>query len=110
MSIQNAPLPLEEVCARNEDGSSVPFKDISGERLPGISKWAGNVGGEYATPVKFLIRTASSSSRSMLTTVQSFRQVRHFSILNVDEYALVNGRFGLRATDGYRLQYGHGTC
>jgi iron complex outermembrane receptor protein len=36
----NAPVPLEEV------GGAQAFKDISGGRLPGISKWSGSVGGE----------------------------------------------------------------
>jgi iron complex outermembrane receptor protein len=101
VSFKNAPLPLEEVGARNDDGSSVPFKDISGQRLPGISKWAGNVGGEYALPVKFFDR----DSKFFIAVDGYYRSEFSSSptpsqFLNIDEYAIVNGRFGLRATDG----------
>lgn len=104
VTFKNAPLPLEEVGARNEDGSSVPFKDISGERLPGISKWAGNVGGEYATPVKFF----NQKSKLFIALDAYYRSEFSSSptpslFLNIDEYALVNGRFGVRATDGLSL-------
>jgi iron complex outermembrane receptor protein len=43
----NAPLPLEET------GSPVSFKDVSGSTLPGVSKWAGSLGGEYTKSAKF---------------------------------------------------------
>ena len=45
----NAPLPLEETGA-TENGVQVAFKDISGGELPGISKWAGSLGGEFTYP------------------------------------------------------------
>src|SRR5690606_20257630 len=101
VTFTNAPLPLEEVGARNEDGSSVPFKDVSGQRLPGISKWAGNIGGEFSTPVKFF-RQDSKFFIALDTYYRSeFSSSATPSLyLNIDEYALVNGRFGIRATDG----------
>jgi iron complex outermembrane receptor protein len=40
VSFVNAPVPLEET------GAPDAFKDISGGKLPGISKWAGSFGGE----------------------------------------------------------------
>jgi iron complex outermembrane recepter protein len=43
VSFTNAPVPLEEV------GGEQAFKDISGGRLPGISRWAGSFGGELST-------------------------------------------------------------
>lgn len=100
----NAPLPLEEVGARNDDGTSVPFKDISGEQLPGISKWAGNVGGEFSTPVKFF----KQDSKFFISVDSYYRSEFSSSatpsrFLNIHGYALVNGRFGFRATNGLSL-------
>src|ERR1044072_6030514 len=43
VSFPNAPVPLEET------GASSAFKDISGGNLPGISKWAGSLGGELTS-------------------------------------------------------------
>src|SRR5690606_28801972 len=40
VAFANAPVPLEEV------GGAQAFKDVSGGRLPGISKWAGSLGAE----------------------------------------------------------------
>ena len=104
VSFKNAPLPLEEVGSRNDDGSSVPFKDISGQRLPGISKWAGNVGGEFSIPVEFF----KQNSKFFIALDGYYRSEFSSSatpslFLNIDEYALVNGRFGVRATDGLSL-------
>jgi iron complex outermembrane receptor protein len=31
----------------------VSFKDVSGSTLPGVSKWAGSLGGEYTKSAKF---------------------------------------------------------
>jgi iron complex outermembrane receptor protein len=94
----NAPLPLEET------GASISFKDISGGRLPGISKWSGNVGFELSRGGRFLekdgrffvafdtyFRTGFSSSPSPS------------KYLNVDGYSLVNGRLGFRATEGLSI-------
>src|SRR5690606_40864542 len=43
-TFSNAPLPLEETGLRDDEGNSVYSKDISGERLPGISKWSASLG------------------------------------------------------------------
>ncbi len=96
----NAPLPLEET-GLTENGVQKAFKDISGGALPGISKWAASLGGEFVTPVQvwnnngnFFIafdgyyRSDFSSSPSPST------------VLNIDGYALLNGRLGFRATKG----------
>ena len=104
VSFKNAPLPLEEVGSRNDNGSSIPFKDISGERLPGISKWAGNVGGEFSIPVEFF----KQDTRFFIALDGYYRSEFSSSatpslFLNIDEYALVNGRFGVRATEGLSL-------
>lgn len=94
VSFTNAPVPLEEV-----GGES--FKDISGGRLPGVSKWAGSLGGELVNDGKLMgwkgefffaaegfFRTEFSSSPSPS------------AFLNIDGYGLVNARVGFRASDG----------
>ncbi|HEX9955996.1 MAG TPA: TonB-dependent receptor, partial [Fibrella sp.] len=48
VSFKNAPVPLEET------GAESAFKDISGGVLPGISKWAGTLGGEVSGAGKLL--------------------------------------------------------
>jgi iron complex outermembrane receptor protein len=91
----NAPVPLEEV------GGSAAFKDISGGRLPGVSKWSGSAGGEavakgtllglkgnYFVGVDVFYRSEFSSSPSPS------------EYLNIDGYSLTNGRLGFRASNG----------
>ncbi|WP_256011468.1 TonB-dependent receptor [Desertivirga xinjiangensis] len=91
----NAPLPLEET------GLSPSFKDISGGRLPGISKWAGSFGGEFSTPAKFFRREAKfftaidGAYRSEFSSSPS-----PSAYLNIDGYTLVNGRLGYRSVAG----------
>ncbi|PZR26087.1 MAG: TonB-dependent receptor [Citrobacter freundii] len=91
----NAPLPLEET------GASVSFKDISGSELPGISKWAGSLGGEFSTPSAFLGNASrffialDGFSRSSFSSSAS-----PSAYLNVAGYALFNGRIGFKATQG----------
>ena len=95
VSFKNAPVPLEET------GSAQAFKDISGGRLPGISKWSGAVGSEYATAAKFLKEEGhffvalDSYFRSGFSSSPS--PSKH---LNVEGYALFNGRFGFRVQNG----------
>ena len=91
----NAPVPLEEV------GGTVAFKDISGGRLPGISKWSGSIGGEvvvkgtfvglkgnYFLGVDEFLRSEFSSSPSPS------------EYLNIGGYGLTNARLGFRASNG----------
>jgi iron complex outermembrane recepter protein len=91
----NAPLPLEET------GSSVSFKDVSGSELPGVSKWAGSLSGEYTNSAKlfgnlgkFFI-AVDSYARSKFSSSPSASKY-----LIVDGYAIFNGRFGFRAAEG----------
>lgn len=96
----NAPLPLEET-GQTIGGVQVAFKDISGGILPGISKWAGSLGGEFSTPVAFLGKPGK-----FFTAIESFYRSSFSSspspsaYLNIDGYTLVNGRLGFRATNG----------
>jgi len=96
----NAPLPLEET-GLTVDGVQVAFKDISGGDLPGISKWAGSLGGEFSTPVNF-----SKQSGKFFIGVDTYYRSGFSSspspsaFLNIDGYTLVNARAGLQVAKG----------
>lgn len=96
----NAPLPLEET-GLTQDGKQLAFKDISGGQLPGISKWATSVGGEFTAPVSFL-RQASNFFIAFDTYYRSefSSSPSPSAYLNIDGYVLVNGRLGFRVTQG----------
>jgi iron complex outermembrane receptor protein len=96
VSFPNAPVPLEET------GGASAFKDISGGTLPGISKWAGSLGGELqSNMLTFLAQDGKlflafdAYARSSFSSSPSPSQ-----FLNVDGYTLVNARFGMRFTSG----------
>jgi len=96
----NAPLPLEET-GLTVGGVQVAFKDISGGLLPGISKWAGSVGGEYNTSTKFFNKDAK-----FFTAIDGYYRSSFSSspspsaYLNIDGYTLLNARIGYKATKG----------
>lgn len=95
VSFKNAPVPLEET------GGEQAFKDISGGRLPGISKWAGSLGGELSGAGKFL----AQDGRFFLASDTYYRSEFSSSaspsqFLNIDGYALLNARVGFRASNG----------
>lgn len=97
-SFKNAPVPLEETGAANA------FKDISGGRLPGISKWSASLGGEVSTGGKFL----GQGGRYFLALDGYYRSEFSSSpspspYLNIDGYVLFNGRIGFRAAKGVSL-------
>ena len=96
----NAPLPLEET-GLTENGVQKSFKDISGGELPGISKWAGSLGGEFSTAAAFLGKAGRFFIASDIYYRSSFSSSPSPSAyLNIDGYTLVNGRLGFRATNG----------
>jgi len=91
-------MPLEEV------GGTQVFKDISGGRLPSISKWSGSFGteattkgnllglkGNYFAAVDVYFRSEFSSSPSPS------------QFLNINGYSLLNGRIGFRGSNGISL-------
>lgn len=95
VSFVNAPVPLEET------GGEAAFKDISGSVLPGISKWATSFGGELSTSGMLF----GFSGKFFLAADGYFRS--NFSsspspskYLVIDDYTLVNGRLGFKASDG----------
>lgn len=95
VSFKNAPLPLEET------GAPVSFKDISGSDLPGISRWAGTLGGELSDTGKFF-----GNSGKYFFAIDSYGRSSFSSsaspskYLVVDSYALINSRIGFRASEG----------
>lgn len=94
-SFKNAPVPLEET------GGPSAFKDISGSRLPGISKWTTTLGGEASTGGKFL----GQGGRYFFAVDGYYRSEFSSSpspspYLNVDGYVLFNARLGFRAAKG----------
>lgn len=97
----NAPLPLEETGLTNTSGVQVAFKDISGGRLPGVSKWARSLGGEFTTPVAFL----GKAGKFFVAVDEYYRSSFSSSpspskYLNIEGYSLLNARAGFRATTG----------
>ncbi|UTA68946.1 TonB-dependent receptor [Emticicia sp. 21SJ11W-3] len=95
ISFKNAPVPLEEV------GGPQAFKDVSGGQLPGISKWAGSLGGEATTKGRLLglkgnyFLGLDAYYRSKFSSSPSPSQY-----LNIEGYTLTNGRVGFRASNG----------
>jgi len=95
VSFTNAPVPLEET------GGPSAFKDISGSRLPGISKWTGTIGGEVSLPGKLF----TNEGRYFLA-VDNYNRTGFSSspspskYLNIDGYSLVNARLGFKTKTG----------
>ncbi len=97
VSFPDAPPPLEET-----GGPQV--KDISGSTLPGISKWALSVGGEYVGPATVLGHAGEffggldASYRSSFSSSPSASRY-----LVVGGYGLLNARIGFRWAQGWNL-------
>lgn len=90
----NAPVPLEEV-----GGES--FKDISGGRLPGISRWAGSAGGEWNHQSRFLGLKGEVFIASELFFRSEFSSSPSPSrYLNIEGYGVLNARAGFRGDNG----------
>lgn len=97
VSFTDAPPPIE--------GTGGPqVVDISGSRLPGISEWAGSLGGEFTTPGRFLGRDGDAFAAVDTSFRSDFSSSPSESrYMTVDGYALVNGRVGFRATDDWSV-------
>ncbi|HHX82052.1 MAG TPA: TonB-dependent receptor [Pseudomonadaceae bacterium] len=98
VSFHNAPLPLEEA------GGAVAFKDVSGGRLPGISRNAVSLSGEYSRLLSVLGNNGEffigldGYYRSEFSSSPSPSQ-----ILNVPGYTLLNARVGFRSDDSWSV-------
>ncbi|PXY38778.1 TonB-dependent receptor [Flavobacterium cheongpyeongense] len=101
----NAPLPLEET-GLVVDGKAVNYKDVSGSDLPGVSKWAGSLGGELSDNARFFGNTGKiflgidSYARSEFSSSPSASKY-----LVVPGYALFNARLGFRASQGLSVHF-----
>ena len=97
-SFKNAPVPLEET------GGKATYTDISGQDLPGVSKWAASFGGEYTNVAKFLGQTGE-----FYIAIDAYVRSRFSSsaspsrYLNVEGYSLLNPRIGFRAAKGVSI-------
>ena len=94
----NAPVPLEEV------GGPEAFKDISGGRLPGISKWSSSITAEFTQNGKLL----GLEGQFLLSTDLFYRSEFSSSpspskYLNIDGYSVLNGRLGFKSDNGISI-------
>jgi len=95
VTFKNAPVPLEEV------GGEQAFKDISGGRLPGISKWSGSVGGEGTVKGTFLgLKGNYFLGIDVFARSEFSSNPSPSKYLNIGGYSLTNGRLGFRASNG----------
>ena len=97
VSFTDAPPPLE-------DTGGPQFEDISGSLLPGISKWAVSLGGEYVHRGTLLGRSGEFFGALDASYRSSFSSSASFSrYLVVAGYSLLNARVGFRWADGWTL-------
>lgn len=98
----NAPLPLEET-GHTETVNGVPntqvaFKDASGGRLPGISKWNISGGAELSTAGNLIDKEGRYFIASDITYRSEYSSNPTPSrVLKVEGYALLNARLGFRS-------------
>ena len=92
----NGPCPLELI------GTSTLACDLSGKDLPGVSPWAGSIGGELHRNVDGLGQTGEAyfgADASYRSTYNADAAVsRHTEI---DGYSIVNLRAGFRSRNGW---------
>jgi iron complex outermembrane receptor protein len=100
----NAPLPLEET-GLTENGVQKSFKDISGGVLPGISKWAGSLSGEFSTAATLFGKVGKFFIASDVYYRSSFSSSPSPSAYDVDGYTH-NGRLGFKSINGLSAFYG----
>ena len=95
-SFANGPCPLERI------GTSTAACDLSGKELPGVSKWAGSVGGEYRQDLS----VGKFNGEAYVGVDANFRSA-YFADAAVSKYArlpayeLVNLRAGFKSDSGW---------
>ncbi len=100
ISYANGPCPIE-VTGRT-------LCDLSGQRLPGVSRWAVSAGGEVRTTLR---RTSGEDHEAYLGSANSYRSTTNSTASlsrysGIPGYALLNIRFGIRSADGrYDIQF-----
>lgn len=117
LSFKNSPLRIEETgrpipnpnfnpalptSTANPATITAPFKDVSGNRLPGVSEWAGTFGAEYVIPSAFLGRKGQYFAAADVSWRTDFSSdPAGSSYLNIDGYSLLGARVGFRADNGW---------
>ena len=97
VTFKDAPPPLE-------DTGGPQFEDISGSILPGISKWALSLGGEYGRPATVFGRSGAFFGALDGSYRSSFSSSATYSkYLVVEGYGLLNARLGFRAAEGWTI-------
>jgi len=87
-----------------EDTGGPSFVDISGQVLPGISRWAVSVGGEWAGRGAFFSRAGEYFAAIDTSYRSTFSaNATPSPYLMIPGYALVNARIGFRVADGWTL-------
>jgi iron complex outermembrane receptor protein len=89
VSFPDAPVSLEET------GGPESLKDISGQRLPGVSKWAASFGGEIAFPMSDGGEIFGGFDTYYRTDFSSSPTPSAYLV--ADSYGLLNLRVGFRA-------------
>ena len=90
--------------ALENSGGAVQVVDASGTRLPGLSEWAGSLGGEYTLFGEFNKRAGEYFAAVDASFRSDFSSSPTESdYLNIDGYTLLNARFGFRGDDGWDL-------
>ena len=94
-SFPNAPCPLEL------QSSSTSVCDISGRRLPGVSEWAGSLGGEWRRQTQ-IAGVAGEAFVGADATYRSnwFADASSSIYSEIDASTLLNVRFGFRSDSG----------
>ena len=110
LDFTNAPCPPElsgggsgtPIGAPGAPGTNSPLVcDISGQRLPGISKWAFSYGAEYAAPGNALGQSGEGYVGFDASSRTAFSSNASRSIYtDIDGYTLANARVGFRTDNG----------
>ena len=100
ISYANAPCPIEI--------TGQTLCDLSGQRLPGVSRWAASAGGEVRTPLGVNFgheaELYAGSDYSYRSGSNSTASLSRYS--DIPGYDLLNLRFGIRSLDGrYDIQF-----
>ncbi|WP_235524026.1 TonB-dependent receptor, partial [Sphingomonas sp. Leaf33] len=113
LDFQNAPCPPElsgggtgtPIGAPGAPGTNSPIVcDISGQRLPGVSKWAFSAGGEYNIPARVFRLDGQAYLGVDASTRTTFSSNASRSIYtDIDGYTLTNLRAGFRSSDGFNV-------
>ncbi|MEG3087137.1 TonB-dependent receptor [Sphingomonas sp. PB4P5] len=90
------PCPIELI------GNTAAACDLSGVGLPGLPKWSGTVGGDYALPVAALGGGMFAHADATYRAKQ-FGDPTGSRYTTIGSYTVVNGSIGYRSAKGYEI-------